>query len=341
MADKHKKNRRKNRTIQSLGLTLLLIMTLGGCALFPAGGKSQTAEEDDTAVVEASADQTVEKWQEGNVSYNGQTYRYNTRIKTYLFLGIDKNGTVEETDDQLLGGQSDAMFLLVENPDQKKLSVIAIQRNTMADVETYDSDGNYTGTKKLQICLAHGYGDGMYLSCQRSVDAVSKLFYNIPINGYLAMNMEGIAEMNDALGGVTVTPDEDIRVGDTVLKAGETVTLDGEQAYVYLRYRDLDEDDSATARMHRQMEYLTSLFEKMKDDASANALLAAYQKTESYIVTNLDFTSLVIEMKGYTADTAGIYEIPGEVYYGKFEEYHADDTALYELILNIFYDKVQ
>lgn len=340
MSDKYKKKRRGKRKIQILGL-LLLMTTLGGCAVFPAGGKSQTAEEDGTAVVEASADQTVEKWQEGDISYNGQTYRYNTRIKTYLFLGIDKKGTVEKEDDQLLGGQSDAMFLLVENPDQKKLSVIAIQRNTMADIETYDSDGNYTGMKTQQICLAHGYGDGMYLSCQRSADAVSKLFYNIPINGYFAMNMEGIAEMNDALGGVTVTPEEDIHVGDTVLKAGETVILDGEQAYVYLRYRDVNEDDSATARMHRQMEYLTNLFEKLKGDDFANVLLAAYQKTESYIVTNVDFASLITEIKDYTADTAGIYEIPGEVYYGKFEEYHADDTALYELILDIFYDKAQ
>ncbi len=34
------------------------------------------------------------------------------------------------------------------------------------------------------------FGDGKEKSCQYMVDAVSKLFYGIPINGYVAFNME-------------------------------------------------------------------------------------------------------------------------------------------------------
>ena len=53
--------------------------------------------------------------------------------------------------------------------------------------------------------LAYAYGNGKDTSCQYMVDAVSRLFYGIPVNGYAAFNMETIAALNDAVGGVTVT----------------------------------------------------------------------------------------------------------------------------------------
>ena len=56
----------------------------------------------------------------------------------------------------------------------------------------------------------HGYGDGMELSCERSVAAVSRLFYNLPISGYAAINMGAIPALNDAVGGVQVTVLDDV-----------------------------------------------------------------------------------------------------------------------------------
>ena len=45
-----------------------------------------------------------------------------------------------------------------------------------ATLDVYDEDGVYMGQYTKQITLQHGYGDGMELSCERSVAAVSRLF---------------------------------------------------------------------------------------------------------------------------------------------------------------------
>ena len=90
------------------------------------------------------------------------------------------------------------------------LSIIAVNRNAMALVDVYDEDGVYMGQYTKQITLQHGYGDGMELSCERSVAAVSRLFYNLPISGYAAINMGAIPALNDAVGGVQVTVLDDV-----------------------------------------------------------------------------------------------------------------------------------
>ena len=102
------------------------------------------------------------------------------------------------------------MFLAVMNPHDKSVSIIAINRNAMALVDVYDEDGVYMGQYTKQITLQHGYGDGMELSCERSVAAVSRLFYNLPISGYAAINMGAIPALNDAVGGVQVTVLDDV-----------------------------------------------------------------------------------------------------------------------------------
>jgi LCP family protein required for cell wall assembly len=174
-----------------------------------------------------------EKWQEGIVSYQGKNYKYNSDLRTYLMMGVDVDDPVQVASDYTEGGQSDAMFLLVVNSKTQSFSVVSINRNTMTDIALCDADGNDLGTISAQICLQHAFGDGKRLSCIRTVDVVEKLFGNIPISGYLAMNMGGIPQMNDAVGGVTLTALHDVSFPDqgVDLREGETVTLNGTQAY--------------------------------------------------------------------------------------------------------------
>lgn len=81
-------------------------------------------------------------------------------------------------------------------------------------------------------------------SCQYMVDAVSNLFYGMPINGYVALNMNAVAMINDAVGGVTVTVPEDMTQVDPSFAEGAAVTLTGDQALKFTRYRDTEKDFS-------------------------------------------------------------------------------------------------
>lgn len=287
----------------------------------------------------------VEKWQEGDVSYNGKTYRYNASIKTYLFMGIDKDGVVTTAEDGISGGQSDVLFLFVQNDKTKELAIIAIHRNTMTRLDIYDEAGNYVGQTNGQICLQHAYGDGKRQSCQRSVDAISYLFYNLPIHGYFALNMGGIPVLNEAVGGVEVKVLHDLKsdARNVSLTAGETVLLNGDEAYVYLRSRNVDEFDSATRRLERQQQYLTALASKVEAIASQgeSGLLKIYDAVEDYSVSNIDFADLAEDAAEYGQDGIKMYSLPGETIMGeKFEEYHLDKDAFYEMVIEVFYEEV-
>lgn len=308
-----------------------------------AGDGNQTVEEQQTG----TEDGHPEKWQEGIISYKGRDYQYNDSIHTYLMMGIDKNEPVSAAEDYISGGQSDAMFLLVTDADKQTMCVIAINRNTMTEVQIFDTEGRSLGTMEAQICVAHGYGDGKRVSCGYAVDAVSGLFGDIPIEGYFAMNMGGIPIMNDAIGGVEVEVLHDLtsEADGVELHAGEVVTLSGNEAYYYLHGRDCSEFASSDARLLRQQQYIDAYTAKLKQLTGSNptVMIDIYNSIDDYMVTNLDFVSVASELMTYTYDAdTDWYSVPGETVMGeKFEEYHVDEDALEELIIQVFYEEAE
>ena len=292
---------------------------------------------------EAAADE--EDWQVGDVRYNGIHYRYNQDILTFLFLGIDKMGEVEPVKNAIDGGQSDAIFLLAMDPHKKEATVIGIPRDTMAEVDIYADTGTYLGTITTQLCLQHGYGDGAQVSCERSVAAVSKLFYGLPIHGYCAINMGAIPLLNDAVGGITLQSLETLDFKDFQAEEGEKLHLEGMDAYYYLHNRDISSFNSAGRRLQRQKQYLTeyaaAAIAAMKEDISLPVTL--YGTLSKYMVTDI-----TVDEVGYLAPQAVGYSLgeirslKGEtVMGGEFEEFHLDEAALYELILDVFYEEVE
>lgn len=332
-----------------IGLVALLLVGFGvGIVLFTdnkirmMGAESDTTEE---TVSTTTEEQPVERWQEGVIQYDGKQYQYNTAIKAYLIMGIDKDGPVEAAEDSISGGQSDAMFLLVQDTRKEQISIIAIHRNTMTEIDVYDADGSYVGRETRQICLQHGYGDGMRTSCNRSVEAVSRLFYGIPISGYLALNMDAIPIMNDSVGGVEVTVLNDVENSSkgVTLHEGETLTLDGNQAYAYIRTRDINEFDSATMRLERQKQYILAFLKKAKAQAQQDqsSILRTYEAMEEYMISSVDFVSLAETATNYEFQDADLYTVPGEVFSGeRYEEFYVDEDGLYEMIIEIFYEPV-
>ena len=308
----------------------------------------KNSKENDTSsssAVEAPDYDSADKWSEGVVTYNNQQYRYNNTIRTYLFMGIDTDDPVHKAEDGISGGQADALFLIVVDKAHEKLSLISIHRNLMTTVKMYSREGEYTGDAELQICLQHGYGDGERLSCQRTADCVSNLFYGIPIHGYVSLNMGGIGLLNDALGGVELTVMQDLNVQsrNVHLTEGETKVLSGEEAYVYVRSRDTTQFDSASDRLARQEQYLNNMIPVMlKKIRSASSAVSVYGASEDYIYSNVDYSKLADELSDVTYDSEeGIRDIPGEVVMGEqLEEFYADDDGLYQLVLDVFYDKV-
>ncbi len=320
------------------GIVVVAVLLVVFLLVFVLVNRKKTNNE-----IKNNSEVKTEKWQEGVISYDGKYYKYNNYIKSYLFLGIDRSGPVEEVAAGGNAGQADVLFLLVQDKKNETMSAIAINRNTMTDIGIYDINNKKIEDMEEQICLSHSFGDGERLSCSYTVDAVQNLMNDIPISGYYAMNMDGMIVLNDAIGGVTVEVMDDLSdSGKGVnLTAGETKTLTGKEAYVYIRSRDVDEFNSATRRLERQQQYVEAMIAQIRNISGKGEALGVYEQLKDYSVTDMTIGDFVTEVQNYTY-SGKMYSLPGEMYEGEnFEEYYVDEEALYKMIIDIFYEEVE
>lgn len=332
---------------------LMIIGSMEGMRMVGKAALSVAVTETGEALQSAKEDEG----KKSETPFRETGYVLNEDLVTALVMGIDKetvtrvggqSWTAEETGGYT-GGQADALFLLVINPHKKNISVIAINRNAMADVDVFDEEGNYQGIYTKQIALQHGYGDGGEVSCLRQVKAVSRMFHGIPIHVYAAVSMDAIPELNDVLGGITVEVLDDIIYPeyDMDLHQGETVTLSGEKAYWYVRLRNENVFNSNELRLQRQKQYLTTFAAQAKNRSvkDVRVALKLYQTAVKYTVTNVDlnkFTYMATEYLHYDFNVKNLYSLQGEVIQGnQFEEFYVDEDALQELIMKVFYEPAE
>lgn len=351
--EKKRKKRRKLLITLSCEAAVFAAILLVGFQVLRTAGKSSLQSKAQTApelmpvqAQEALTEEEQGRWQEGWVKYQGTIYAYKEDILTFLIMGIDKNSDVKEEEEGTSGGQADALFLAVMDPEEKAIKVIGINRNTMTDIDIYNEEGAYLTTASAQIAVQHGFGDGMEESCERQVKAVRKLFYNLPIHGYAAINMSAIPTINDAVGGVDVRVLEDLTKKDKSLVEGETVHLEGESAFWYVKYRDTNVFGSADRRLERQKQYLHGLIGAARGAVKKNpaAAVGLYQAVSGQMVTNVsvdEVAYLAPLLAEYSFQPEGFYMPEGETVMGDtFEEFFVDEDALYEMILEVFYEEV-
>lgn len=351
---KKKKKRIKILTAVLCEAAILAAVILTAFQIVRAVGKSSLQSKAEAAPelmpVQAQAALTEEeqsKWQEGWVKYQDTIYAYKEDILTFLIMGIDKNSDVKEEAEGTSGGQADALFLAVMDPGEKTIKVIGINRNTMTDIDVYNEEGAYLTTVSAQIAVQHGFGNGMEESCERQLKAVRKLFYNLPIHGYAAINMSAIPTINDAVGGVQVTVLEDLTQRDQSLVEGESVHLEGESAFWYVKYRDTNVFGSADKRLERQKQYLNEFIGAAKSAMKKNPAAAVnlYQAVSGQMVTNVSIDEvayLAPLLAEYKFQSDSFYMPEGETVMGdQFEEFYVDEDALYEMILDVFYEEVK
>lgn len=319
---------------------------IAGAAVLAVAGLGYAGIQKKKAAEAASAKATTEADDSNTVTWQGKNYKYNQNLSNYLLLGVDKRTPAETRVGKADAGQADALFLLSLNRKTKEMTMISIPRDTMTDVESFDLEGKSLGKSKDHISLSYGYGDGGAESCKLTQEAVSNLFYGLPIQGYLAMNLDGIPELSKSVGGLTVTvPNNSLEYKYPEFAEGAEVTLTEENTEVFLRSRDVDESQSAIYRMERQKAFLDAFSKKAKECYEQNAKFAAdlFVAIKPYTVTNISEDRLMKlfqtadEGDGYTEWT-----VPGEGTQGlSYDEYHVDDDALYAKIMETFYQEIK
>lgn len=355
------RSRRKKATLFSIVIRILIAfaaLLVGSiCVLLymrAHGQSTMTPKTDEIEIVMPEEDipDAVEKVEDDGktVTYKGQKYRWNDNLTTVLLIGTDRTVEQQESGVTMAGknGQADTILLGVIDNMNKKISFINVNRDTYVPVAEYTSDGDYAGEKKMQICLSYAYGKDDKTSCRYTTEAVSKYLYGMPIDYYVRLSYDAIQVLNDSVGGVTLTVAEDLTSVDASLTQGRTVTLAGNQAMTYVRWRNKSIAETNENRINRQKQYLYAFMKRTIECTRQDFTLplGLFANAKPYMTTNVttsQVTYLASKVLEYGIADDAIHSIPGKSVIGKDNhvEYYPDATALYERVLDTFYNKAE
>lgn len=323
--------KRKNKSVITTALIIILavVVAFSGYKLFDAlsGANTQVDTTEHTTKT---------------VTFEGVDYFPRQDITVLMLMGIDERGEVTKSESYSNTGENDMVALAVFDEQDKTYSVLALNRDTMMDIHTLGVTGQPSGTIYAQLALAHTYGTGMEDSCENTVRTVSDFLSGLTVDYYVSMNMDAIAILNDAVGGVTVDVTDDFSKVDESITTGE-VTLSGEQALSYVQTRKDVSDELNISRMERQKEYMegfvSAFSSKVKE--SDTFVLETYDKIAPYIVSDCSVNSMSSMLNRYADYTLRDVVTPeGEnVLTERYVEFYVDEAELEKLIIDMFYTK--
>ncbi len=313
----------------------------GHCGRHPSAGCDPVCRG---SVEEARGDLTQTEAVETQ-EYNGVTYQRREGLTSILVMGVDHDSAVE-SEGAYQGGQGDFQRLIVIDPERQVIRQLKIDRDTMTECTVLGYLGSPIGTKEMQISLAHGFGDGKEESCGYARDAVSRLLQGENIDFYLAMSLDGISVLNDLAGGVTVTLEDDFSAADPAMTKGATLTLQGNQAEIFVRRRMDIGEGTNEARMVRQEEYLAQLSAQLESRVQQDQQFTAqvYDALQPYLVTDLAKGRLVNEVwaaKDDTVEPAIALEGEHKVAEDGFTEFYPTEESIQKAVLTLFWEPVE
>ena len=275
------------------------------------------------------------------VEYNGQKYVRRSGTTVALLIGVDKADDAQRSGYRD-GGQADFLMVLVVDDVEKSVRMLHIDRDTMANITVLSVLGREVGTKCAQICLSHGFGATEEDNSRYTVQAVSHLLEGEGIDFYISANTNSIGRINDALGGVTLTLQDDFSAYDAQMVPGATLTLTGKQAEYMVRSRYDIADGTNEMRMSRQRQYIDAAAIRLRTLCGNDAGFARdfLTELESVITSDASMARIINvfdRAAGY--DIKPIEYLKGEHRIGPdgFMEFHAAEETAAEWVLSALY----
>ena len=277
------------------------------------------------------------------VFVNGRWY-VERNLETVLVMGVDDAEGLIENNSYNNNHQTDFLMLFLHDVDTGRSAAIHINRDTMTDITTLGVTGQKTGTRRAQLALAYNYGSGDHVSSNNVVEAVERLLYGMQVDHYITLAMDAVPIINDWAGGVTVEVLDDFTGIDAAMVKGQLIRLQGQQALTYVRMRKGLDDSSNLHRMERQRQYatqwVTSAQRKLTNSESVADLVMQ-------LSGNYRSSCTAEELYGFAQNlsvnpSVPAYELKGEAIKGEEHiEFYADEQALQQLVLELFYVPVE
>lgn len=280
------------------------------------------------------------------ITWKDKEYQYNSLITTILYAGLDSTDPLKASETYSNKARADSISVVILDKKKKKMSILALNRDTMTEIRRYTRTGEDMGTYVSHLGYAYSYGDGGEVSCEDLKEAVEKLL-GISIDEYAVTNQSSITSINDLVGGVTVTvPNDDLAAMYPELKKGAVVTLDDSNVKDFLQHRDTAADFSNEGRIERQQAYVTAYVDLLKDRLASepDQLWQEIGQMNDYLQTSITknkYLSLARLLEKVSFTDADYYRPTGKDSAGELhDEFYVDEDALQQLVIDLFYEEV-
>lgn len=216
----------------------------------------------------------------------------------------------------------------------------------MTEITALGLAGEQVGTFNGQLALSHTYGSGGLDSARNTGRAVSSLLYGVDIDHVMAFTMDAVPVINDAVGGVTVLVEDDFSAVTDQLPMGQEVTLHGDLALTFVQSRgDMGGEKTNINRMSRQAAYLRGLYTRLQSAAQDEGFLTQLLlELSSYLTTDCTANQLNDLYRTVSQDRLEVLNPPtGETEVGDegYMEFHVDEDALRQTVIDLFYEPRQ
>lgn len=199
-----------------------------------------------------------------------------TKPFSILLMGVDTGDSQRK---ETWEGNSDTMILVTVNPKTKETTMTSLERDVLVNLADKSGDEDQA---KLNAAYANG-------GTKEALSVIGKLL-DIDIDYYMQVNMQGLVDLVDAVGGIKVTNNFDFPISIeenepeyTAKVEPGTHHINGNQALVYARMR-YDDPEGDYGRQKRQREVIQKVVAKLLDMGSS---VSNYQKILKAVSKNM------------------------------------------------------
>ncbi|HED24757.1 MAG TPA: LytR family transcriptional regulator [Firmicutes bacterium] len=216
----------------------------------------------------------------------------------------------------------DTIMIASVSFEQNSLNLLAVPRDSYVEIAGEGVED------RIRQSYSYGYNRALEAGeekeerhragMEKAVETVSALLEGMDLHYYLAMDIQGLKQLIDSLGGVYYTVERPL-IGFTPresLAAGPQM-LDGQGYITYLTYREPDTRDDLN-RIKRQKTLLRATFAYFQDMGLFRYLIPAYSAYREHIHTDLSFNQIaalaLFAAERLEAEAITDYSLQGEYF---------------------------
>ncbi len=256
---------------------------------------------------------------------------FSAKSQNILLMGVDVSENPERPFENT---RSDSIYLVTVTPHAKNVNVISIPRDSKVYIHSRQNPD------KINHAFAYGGIDASVKTIEQTL--------GVKIDHYIVVSNRALIEFIDAIGGVDIYIEKDMKYTDNTAKLHIDLQkgnqhLSGSEVEGYMRYRKDGLGD--IGRIRRQQWFLNALAAKLKDPSVIIKIPEAIKSVSKYMQTDLSFYELAQYaslVKSTDLSNVKVAMLPGEPSQrGNVAYWILDPVGVQALVNKFVYEQTQ